>query len=713
VRRKGVPEDQLARENKKRVQQGLTEAIRGIAEQLGDEDLQKEILANQPRSNVLPPPAPADSGTHTNPFGIVDIITFSEHPYYLGLPPLFPYQKMMLKSLYAGTAGNTQLVIEHDKPTDPASCQGCVWQFVRKSEDEQVAIIDGGLKPKTPALKEGSSPCLTCSRFPADKMGRRYDHLKANALGQAAKDKIDRLRARDVKDGHQTELDLLDSDEISRPMADQVKRKWKAQNTYSDLVLVLGRRAGKSMMVSIIALYEVYRLIMMPNPQRHYGMIDGDIITVLNVALSLEQALTAIFSKVKAYALGSPFMSSKIGHALVGELYFVTPADDTERKRREQQGIKVPMHGTIKLVCGHSNSKSLLGGNIITCIIDEMAAMVGKNEETSTDYQLYTQIKPAGATFLPDSKMLCISNPGEPQGQLYKLYRASFTDDTKLMWQLPTWLSNVAVSYESLTPDRNQDPAAFPMQYAAEFGRGAKDALLTEEVVEAAFLAGSGDRRREFGDPRNNYYAHLDPAHSSDYYTLVIAHAEPIHGEFDLVGKPVMRMVIDHIHLWKPKKGEKHVLIQEVDAYVFHISKRFNIKQFSYDHWNSIGSIQKLQRAGLNAVQRTFNPNYQDLIFNQMTDLFLTGRIQFYDIDTLVDGDTVGEKVSLDDVILARDQFIWLQQVYSNGRRKVQAARNHHDDIPDCVAAVCYEALGQLSFNQSPRTVRMRTNRIF
>ncbi|MFM9449557.1 hypothetical protein, partial [Streptomyces acidiscabies] len=84
--------------------------------------------------DAVAPPTPEKNVR--NPHGIVDILTFCEHPYFLN-QRLTPWQKMILKLFYAGTDGNSHLAnIDNTRPADEKSCTGCVWNYVRESEEK-------------------------------------------------------------------------------------------------------------------------------------------------------------------------------------------------------------------------------------------------------------------------------------------------------------------------------------------------------------------------------------------------------------------------------------------------------------------------------------------------------------------------------------------------------------------------------------------------
>jgi hypothetical protein len=346
----------------------------------------------------------------------------------------------------------------------------------------------------------------------------------------------------------------------------------------------------------------------------------------------------------------------------------------------------------------------------IAIIIDEMAAMA-RDSDGGNDDDLYSMLKPSIATFGMDGKIICISNPLGPTGKFYSLYNNSFDDDTTLMFQLPTWLSNPTISQSYLDSERTKDPSNFGMHYGAEFGDGGASPFLPQLSVYEAFRERASNIRAEHGNPHIRYFAHLDPAYSSDNYTLVVIHLEPIANMTNLDGKPLMRVIVDHMHLWRPRDSFP-INPNVVDAYILDLAKKFKFAQISYDHWGSIGSITKLQSCGLNVVKVTFSKDYQDKIFAEMYELFVNNRIEFYGTDTRIfDKDSIEASengwYNLGEVLECRDQLINLQKKWrSNSTYKVEALKGKHDDFPDCVAAASYEAL---KFKEYQRLAKARS----
>ena len=95
-------------------------------------EFEDDILPSA-RVDIAPPPKPEK--TNFNPDQIVDIVTFIEHPYFCNLRP-HPWQKLILKCFYMGQEGNANLEIDDILLEERDGCNGCVWQHVKKNEED-------------------------------------------------------------------------------------------------------------------------------------------------------------------------------------------------------------------------------------------------------------------------------------------------------------------------------------------------------------------------------------------------------------------------------------------------------------------------------------------------------------------------------------------------------------------------------------------------
>lgn len=647
------------------------------------------------RSEVAPPSKPEK--TRFNPDQIVDIITFIEHPYFCNLKP-YPWQKLILKCFYMGQEGNTELKINDEKSEN--NCDGCVWKYINDNENKAYEDKKKNKQLKT-IFSVSNSPCLTCKRLDDDVRVARYESAKEEATNPDAERFVDDLASRPILDNFQNENDLLYSEEFDPKLRKQVLDKCNKRFKFEELVLVLGRRSGKSFLVSAMALYELYRLISMGHPQAKYGLMEFDEIVLLNVARNEEQAKKAIFSKIKQTVLASPFFQPYIGKDTELEMRFFNDNDIKENERRQALGLN-PFAGSLVLRCGSSNASGLVGLTCYCIIMDEVAAMAGDNPDSGLDYSLYDDLKPSLATFGKDGKMMMLSNPKGPIGLLYDLHENRQEDPSTLVMRLPTWLTNPNIDTTWLNSEKSKNPTEFQMQYGAEFGAASSDPMFNQDDIQRMFNSMSMVKRKENREGYFEYFCHLDPARTSDYYAVAVAHTEQIFGTTGPDFKPLRRVVIDHVHFWNPKTKNQPVPESEVEDYVLNLHSRFRFKQVSIDHWNSQSSIIKLQNRGIPIIEKQFNKEYKENIYTELSQLIREDRIDIYDLSGGIYLDANNNPQELNEIQEAKIQFLFLQKKWRGKRYYIEALSGYKDDICDAIAAVSYEALTQKIISRLP-----------
>ena len=689
------------------VRQQLIQQANLASEKFKDSEYAEEFadeVAPNVRSEIAPPLKPEK--TRFNPDQIVDIVTFIEHPYFCNLKP-YPLQRLILKCFYMGQEGNTDLVIQDIPEEERIGCSGCVWDFVKKNEHKSVEMHKQN-RPFKASFSVINSPCLTCDRMDKDIIQQRFENEIDNATNPDALKKIEQLQERPYIDNFQTEKDLLYSEEFDPKLRMQIMDKCENRYKFQELVLVLGRRSGKSFLVSAIGLYELYRLISMGHPQARYGLMEFDAIYLLNVAKNEEQAKNAIFAKLKQTVLASPFFQPYIGKDTELEMRFFTENDRKENERRETAGLNL-FSGSLVLKCGSSSASGLVGLTCWSVIMDEIAAMAGDNPDSGLDYDLYNDLKPSLATFGRDGKMMMLSNPKGPIGLLYDLHENRQDDPSTLVMRGPTWLVNPNIDRDFLESEKKKNPTEYQMQYGAEFGASSSDPMFAEDDINRFFSSMSMVKRVEKGFGMHDYFCHLDPARTSDYYALAVAHTEAIIGQMGADGRIMRRIVIDHIHFWNPLTKNQPIEEKTIEEYVLDLHKRFRFRQVSIDQWNSQSSVIKLQSLGVPIVEKQFNKNYKESIYTELATLIREDRIDIYDVSGGAYLDKSGNKHPLNEIKEAKSQFLFLQKKWKGKRFAIEALSGYHDDICDAVAAVAYEALFAKIAKQLPksRTINM------
>ena len=111
------------------------------------------------------------------------------------------------------------------------------------------------------------------------------------------------------------------------------------------LILVLGRRSGKSSLISFMQTYEAYKLICKGDPQKYYNIRNRNPIYIINCAKDGDQAQDP-FRLCKDNIKRIPFFSKYIDSTKdnEGELRLFTPADLYENEQIRHYNDTRPKH---------------------------------------------------------------------------------------------------------------------------------------------------------------------------------------------------------------------------------------------------------------------------------------------------------------------------------------------------------------------------------
>jgi hypothetical protein len=263
----------------------------------------------------------------------------------------------------------------------------------------------------------------------------------------------------------------------------------------SECWLVCGRRAGKSFVLALCAVY-----LAAFHDYRRY-LAPGERGTVLVIATNSKQA-RVIVRYVRALLRHVPMLAKLIERETAGS--FDLDNDTT-----------IEIHT--------ASFKSVRGYSIIAALCDEIAFWPTDNA-ADPDYEVLNAIRPGMAT-IPSAMLLCASSPYARRGALWDAHRRHWArdDDPVLVWRAATRDMNPTVKQSVIDEATEQDPASAAAEWMAEF-RNDVEALLTREAVEACI---SWDVRERPPTERTRYFAFVDPSGgSADSMTLAVGHRE-------------------------------------------------------------------------------------------------------------------------------------------------------------------------------------------
>jgi len=384
---------------------------------------------------------------------------------------------------------------------------------------------------------------------------------------------------------------------------------------FSELILVLGRRSSKTVLASIIACYEIYKLLKVGNgdPYKYYDIPYDQEIAVVNVATSRKQA-GRLFSHIKARIRNSPFFRKRVAKPPTAEEIRILT--DTDIKKLNDPEITIPVEGSLVLICGHSNPDSLRGYASICIIFDELAFYDEAEKVSGSEF--YAALTPSVADFGGDGRIVEISSPGPKTGIFYKLWDKSHTVESMISFQVATWLFNpkkYPYDHPELVKFKSLDPGRFEVEYGAEWPEGGAYGLFfPEQVVKQCIkLEGKDESPQREGE----YYFHVDPAKNGNRYVLVAVRKTLFR---DLAGHLCPRIFLAFCKQFDPDP-QIGVDIEKTDAEVLELCYKYHPTVITYDQWNSEASIQKLVRAGFNVRQIAFNRGFKQRVYTNLRTL--------------------------------------------------------------------------------------------
>jgi hypothetical protein len=258
--------------------------------------------------------------------------------------------------------------------------------------------------------------------------------------------------------------------------------------------LICGRRAGKSFILALIAVY-----IATFRSYTQY-LAPGERGTIMIMAADRRQART-IFRYVRGLLKNVPMLARMI-----------------ERETAEA----FDLNNSVTIEIHAASFRSTRGYTLIAALLDEVAFW-RSDDSANPDTEILAAVKPAMAT-IPGAMLLCASSPYARRGVLWDAYKRHYgRDGSVLVWKAATRTMNPSVPQSVVDEAMERDSSDAAAEYLAEF-RSDVETFVSREVVDAATVQGRSLLQRIEGI---GYVAFVDPSGgSSDSMTMAIAHME-------------------------------------------------------------------------------------------------------------------------------------------------------------------------------------------
>jgi hypothetical protein len=348
--------------------------------------------------------------------------------------------------------------------------------------------------------------------------------------------------------------------------------------------LVCGRRAGKSFVLALVAVYlatfKTYRQYLAP----------GERGTIVIIAADRRQART-IFRYVRGLLNNVPMLKRLI-----------------ERETKDA----FDLNNSVTIEIHAASFRSTRGYTLIAALLDEVAFW-RSDDSANPDKEILAALRPGMAT-IPGAMLLCASSPYARRGVLWDAFKRHYGKDTPvLVWKAPTRTMNPSVGQSMIDAAIEADPASAAAEYMAEF-RSDIETFISRETVDAAVVMG----RRELPPIEGvTYTAFCDPSGgSSDSMTLGIAHVD------------AKRVILDLVRERKPPFSPDDVAREFATTL-----KDYGVHSVRGDRYGGLWPRERFAAHGIDYV--TADKVKSD-IYLTLLPLLNSGRVELLDVPRLV-----------------------------------------------------------------------------
>jgi len=355
-----------------------------------------------------------------------------------------------------------------------------------------------------------------------------------------------------------------------------------------DLMMLAGRRSGKTTLSALISGYEVFRLFLYENPQEHYLLGPNSEIQIINVAPKKEQAVETIFGRTCELVRNSPwFMSQRLDYV-------------NTSLRFPEKNIVIQPFG--------SNSQTGVGRTAKAFLADEVSYFTDtENGRSAKD--VYNELSKSTSSFLPfnEGVNVAISSvrfDGDFLTSRYYQMQESLEgwENTLAVWK-PTWELNPNLTEEVLKDEKLKDPEEYARQYGAEPGMAVKN-FVEENLMKYIIKNNKGNPN--IFDKEGYFSGELKSAPDALYYIIATDPA----AKNDTFGLSVgyvtqdKRLNIIGTTSFSAPKGEL-IDTEKIRKCIRPILEKLYVKYYIFDIYMHSDLVTLVQEYGVEAFQHT------------------------------------------------------------------------------------------------------------
>lgn len=406
-------------------------------------------------------------------------------------------------------------------------------------------------------------------------------------------------------------------------------RELYAKYTDNEVICMLGKGSGKDHCARISIAYTAYLLHCLRDPLNYYGKAHGVYIDLLNLAVNAQQAQRVFFEPLKNLLLASPYFNEVGFEPRVSEIFFFSRP--------------------VRCFSGHSESEGWEGYEVLTVILDEIAAfktdaeLKGDTRSKGSASAIYNMSKLSVMSRFPEvGKVILLSFPRYKGDFIEQRYYGAREKKEPKTWfiKAATWEVNPTIKREQLESEYIRNP----VEAAARFEcnpPNMEDAYFRDpELVRKAFtygenpIAEDGTFKNWFnGTDQHVRFIHVDLALKRDRAALALVHAPGLTEVKTLNGVERLPVVnVDLVYSWEAGNNEE-INFSSIRQMIIDLCRKFDVAKVTFDRWQSIEMIQSLRSMSINADFHSVKKTDYDTLTSAIYD----GRLRGYWNELLVE----------------------------------------------------------------------------
>ena len=454
-------------------------------------------------------------------------------------------------------------------------------------------------------------------------------------------------------------------------MGEEAGSKYYKDYTDNEVICMLGKGSGKDHCSRISMAYTIYLLHCLRDPLNYFGKAHGVYIDLLNLAVNAQQAQRVFFEPFKNLLLNSPYFNEVGFEPRVSEVFFFSRP--------------------VRCFSGHSESEGWEGYEVLTVVLDEIAAfktdaeLKGVTRSKGSASAIYNMSKLSVMSRFPEvGKVILLSFPRYKGDFIEQRYYGAKEKKEPKTWfiKAATWEVNPTIKREQLESEYIRNPVEARARFECE-PPNMEDAYFRDpDLVRKAFMHEDNpmDENGQFhnwfnGTDNQIRFIHIDLALKRDRAALSLVHCLGFREVKTLNGVENLPIIkVDLVHAWEATINQE-INFAAIRQMIVDLCRKFEVAKVTFDRWQSSEMIQSLRSLGINADFHSVKKTDYDTLMTAIYD----GRLRGYW-----------------DELLVEEELLKLR-LFSNNR--IDHPSSGSKDLADAVAGATFVCIENMAIN--------------